>query len=46
MFSSTRPFYRDMERAYAAGADVLATRGMVGSEKAKDTMQVENDQKV
>ncbi|KAK0260194.1 hypothetical protein LTS09_005010 [Friedmanniomyces endolithicus] len=38
MFSSPTPFYRDMEKAYAAGADVLAVRGMQHAEM-KSAMQ-------
>lgn len=34
MFGSNRPFYRDMERAYALGGDVLATHGGQAPEKA------------
>ncbi|KAK3619482.1 hypothetical protein LTR56_023983 [Elasticomyces elasticus] len=40
MFNARKPFYRDMERAYAAGADVLAARGMSDTD-LKRSMQAE-----
>ncbi|KAK3659350.1 hypothetical protein LTR56_001240 [Elasticomyces elasticus] len=40
MFNARKPFYRDMERAYAAGADVLAARGMSDTD-LKSSMQAE-----
>ncbi|KAK1073380.1 hypothetical protein LTR74_001789 [Friedmanniomyces endolithicus] len=42
MFSSPTPFYRDMEKAYAAGADVLAMRGMQHAEM-KSAMQADDE---
>ncbi len=42
MFSSPTPFYRDMEKAYAAGADVLAVHGMQHAEM-KSAMQSEDE---
>ncbi|KAK1041609.1 hypothetical protein LTS16_009384 [Friedmanniomyces endolithicus] len=42
MFSSPTPFYRDMEKAYAAGADVLAVRGMQHAEM-KSAMQPDDE---
>ena len=41
MFSSSRPFYRDMERAYAAGADVLAMRTEQDADVKADTLSKE-----
>lgn len=35
-----------MEKAYAAGADVLAVRGMSIAGKEKDAAQIEDDEKV
>ncbi|KAM3065591.1 hypothetical protein ACMFMG_011301 [Clarireedia jacksonii] len=41
MFSSSRPFYKDMERAYAADGGVLAMRGGLEEVRRKSSIQME-----
>ncbi|OCL02250.1 major facilitator superfamily transporter sugar [Glonium stellatum] len=38
MFTTSRPFYRDMEKAYAAGADVLANYGGIDEVRRKSSV--------